>query len=156
MGTPNTFNPPLPGVVNPRSRRENVKTWCTSKTLSGIDTTCTSSRQMKILSFGCNRPCAVSNAAYCPKADNMGMRGSPCSPPCDVLGDPNSSSITGRGPVKHAHKREDLISTFHPQQALKYRTVGDQIVRPNPIMEVTVTTPSRPHQVCSKPSTGPT
>ena len=73
---------------------------------------------------------------------NMGMRGSPCSPPLlpslplwDFLGDSHLvfPQICGWGPKKTPHEREDLISVFHLQDTLHHCISGDQIVRPHPI-----------------------
>ena len=66
-------------------------------------------------------------ALCCPKANNNGMRGSPCCAPL-VL-----PQMCGWAPVETSHKGEDLISSLHPKKAFKHRVPGVQIARTYPI-----------------------
>ena len=56
-------------------------TSCTATVRSGVDTTHKSSRNAKSRSPSSNLSEMATNAACCPQLNNMGMSGSPCSPP---------------------------------------------------------------------------
>ena len=61
----------------------------TAPTRSGVHTAQTSSKKAISLSPTLSRACAAANEPCCPKANNMGITGSPCSPAslCGMLGD---------------------------------------------------------------------
>ena len=54
---------------------------CTATVRSGVDTTCKSSRNAKSRSPSSNLSEMATNAACCPKLNNMGISRSPCFPP---------------------------------------------------------------------------
>ena len=105
---------------------------------SGLLTAQKSSRKARTCSPALNLVWTASRALCCPRANNMGMRKSPCSPPssCGTFWvTPTSSSHkhVGGAAIEAPHKGEGLISTSHPQEASEHCDPGGQIVRPDPV-----------------------
>ena len=96
---------------------------CTSSNRSGRHTVQMSSKNAITCSPALILSWMAFKALCCPKANNNGMRGSPC---CAHLVLPQ---MCGWAPVETSHKGEDLISSLHPKKAFKHRVPRDQIVR---------------------------
>ena len=99
-----------------RAHNSACKSWCTSQTLRGEQITQMSSRQAKSLLSSCSLAFTAVGAACCPRLNNSGIVGSPCSPPSLWATD-----------VLHW---DDLVSTTDLQQCLQHGVAGSKAPTP--------------------------